>query len=309
MEKLPESRFVDASRSAVPSTSGAIPPGGNPGEATAQQLIAALQEDQYREHALHLLSKNRGICANLALLLWNSFGTIFILLQEVMATYRILSNPDLIARVSNRVCNALVLLQCIASHPETRKQFIKANIPLYLYPFLGTMTNQKHIEYLRLTSLGVVGALVKVDDAEVIHFLLKSEIFPYCLRCMEVGKELSKTVATFIVQRILMHEEGLKYCCSSAERFFAVSHVLRSMVENPAEEPSPRLLKHIIRCYLIMSESPRACDGLRGRLPPRLKDNAVISMLHLGNACSTPCILLNFNLKSNYIIIFSYYRK
>jgi len=39
---------------------------------------------------------------------------------------------------------------------------IKAYIPLYLYPFLGTVNETKPFEYLRLTSLGVIGALVKV---------------------------------------------------------------------------------------------------------------------------------------------------
>jgi len=49
----------------------------------------------------------------------------------------------------------------------------------------------RSFEYLRLTSLGVIGALVKVDDPEVISFLLQTEIIPLCLRIMERGTELS----------------------------------------------------------------------------------------------------------------------
>jgi hypothetical protein len=37
-----------------------------------------------------------------------------------------------------------------------------AHIPLYLYPFLNSTYKPKPFEYLRLTSLGVIGALVKV---------------------------------------------------------------------------------------------------------------------------------------------------
>lgn len=66
------------------------------------------------------------------------------------------------------------------------------------------MSKTRPFEYLRLTSLGVIGALVKVDDTEVINFLLSTEIIPLCLRTMEKGSELSKTVATFIVQKILL---------------------------------------------------------------------------------------------------------
>jgi len=37
-----------------------------------------------------------------------------------------------------------------------------AHIPLFLYPFLHTVSKTRPFEYLRLTSLGVIGALVKV---------------------------------------------------------------------------------------------------------------------------------------------------
>ena len=75
-----------------------------------------------------------------------------------------------------------------------------AKIPLYLYPFLHTTNDSRPFEYLRLTSLGVLGALVKTDEKDVIKFLLSTEIIPLCLRIMEQGTELSRTVATFILQ-------------------------------------------------------------------------------------------------------------
>ena len=50
---------------------------------------------------------------------------------------------------------------------------------------------------------------------------------PLCLRIMERGSELSKTVATFIVQRILLDDSGLVYVCNTAERFYAVSDFIR----------------------------------------------------------------------------------
>lgn len=59
---------------------------------------------------------------------------------------------------------------------------------------MNTVSVSRPFEYLRLTSLGVIGALVKVDDHEVIGFLLQTEIISLCLRIMEMGSELSKTV-------------------------------------------------------------------------------------------------------------------
>lgn len=242
-------------------------------------LVLQLTNPEQREGALLELSKKREAFTDLAPILWHSFGTISALLQEIVAIYPLLSPPTLTPHASNRVCNALALLQCVASHPETRALFLKAHIPLYLYPFLNTVSKNRPFEYLRLTSLGVIGALVKMDDSEVINFLLQTEIIPLCLRIMETGSELSKTVATFIVQKILLDEVGLDYICQTAERFYAVSTVLGNMVLVLVESPSVRLLKHVVRCYLRLSDNARAKEALRQCLPDGLRDNTFTNVL------------------------------
>lgn len=147
-----------------------------------------------------------------------------------------------------RCCNVWLLMPIHDSHswrPTCKMEFFSAfsslskigqnltdfclrctGSPLYLYPFLNTQSKSRPFEYLRLTSLGVIGALVKVDDTEVISFLLSTEIIPLCLRIMETGSELSKTVATFIVQKVLL-EDGkhmpVTSCCnlgSALTQFF-----------------------------------------------------------------------------------------
>ncbi|PSS14413.1 Cell differentiation protein [Actinidia chinensis var. chinensis] len=97
---------------------------------------------------------------------------------------------------------------------------------------------------------------------------------------MDLGSVLSKEVATFIVSKILMQEEGLRYCCDFVERFFAVVRVLGGMVEKRAEKPTLRLLKDIISCYLTLSEVPRTCETLIHFLPPRLKDATFINIFN-----------------------------
>lgn len=134
-----------------------------------------------------------------------------------------LSPPILLQTNSNRVCNVLALFQCIAAHSDTRKEILKSQLPIFLYPFLNTLNKSKPYEHLRLTALGVIGALVKTDSSEIINFLINTEIIQLCLRIMERGSDLSKTVSTFIVQRILADDNGLSYICNSAERFFAVN--------------------------------------------------------------------------------------
>lgn len=154
-----------------------------------------------------------------------------------------------------------------------------AQIPLYLYPCLSTTSKARPFEYLRLTCLGVIGALVKNEDPEVIDFLLSTEIIPLCLRIMETGNELSRTVAIFIIQKILLDRAGLEYVCQTYERFYAIVTVLNSMVIQLVEQRSLRLLKHIIRCYVRLSEHKRALDGLKQTLPGPLRDGTFDEML------------------------------
>ena len=86
------------------------------------------------------------------------------------------------------------------------------------------------------------------------------------------------------MQKILLDEMGLNYICATAERFYAVrgraqsllllllrllslisllnctlqvSTVLSNMVAVLVDQPSVRLLKHIVRCYLRLSDNLR----------------------------------------------------
>jgi hypothetical protein len=91
---------------------------------SVEALVLALVEPETRENALLDLSKKRDLFTDLAPILWHSFGVIPALLQEIVSIYPLLSPPSLTAHASNRVCNALALLQCVASHPDTRAQFL-----------------------------------------------------------------------------------------------------------------------------------------------------------------------------------------
>ncbi len=160
---------------------------------------------------------------------------------------------------------------------------------------MNTQSRAKPFEYLRLTSLGVIGALVKNDDPEVVKSLLGTEIIPLCLRIMETGNELSRTVAIFIVQKIIADPAGLEYICQTTERFFAVVSVLNNLVDqmvvsassvnaasgassaaaasnaNAGENKSARVLKHVVRCYLRLTDDRKAAETLKPLLPKPLQ--------------------------------------
>ena len=238
--------------------------------------VDQIKDESTREKALEELSHKRESLSDLALYIWYSTGTVATLLQEIINTYQLLAPPKLTIAKSNKACSVLALFQCVAAHPETRRPFLQAQIPIFLYPFLNTLNKSKPYEYIRLTALGVIGALVKVDNPEVITYLLNTEIIPLCLRIMERGSELSKTVACFIVQRILLDDNGLKYICEKQERLSAINTVLGFMIKN---KPSSRLVKHIIRSYCRLAENPEGKNLLKNNLPQEMKEMEFINSL------------------------------
>ncbi|KAF1855695.1 hypothetical protein Lal_00002548 [Lupinus albus] len=191
-------------------------------------------------------------------------------------------------------CSSMVRISWLKLRCHMGSQSI-AHIPLFLYPFLNTTSKSRPFEYLRLTSLGVIGALVKNDSSEVINFLLTTEIIPLCLRIMETGSELSKTVAIFIVQKILLDDNGLNYICATYERFYAVGTVLSNMVAQLVESQTARLLKHVVS----LSDNARAREALRQCLPEPLRDATFSSVLR-DDAATKRCLAqLLINLSDN----------
>ena len=238
--------------------------------------INDIKDEKKRYKALEELHKHRETIPNLANYIWYSTGTVAVLLQEIIYTYQFLNPPKLSIEQSNKICTVISLFQCVAENQETCQEFLKAQLPIFLYPFLNTINKSRIYEYLKLTALGVIGALVKVNNPEAISFLLNTEIIPLCLKIMERGTELSKTVVCFIIQRITLDENGLKYICEKTERLYAVDSVLSVMIKN---KPSQRLNKHIIRIFSRLSENNTAKNILKDNLPQELKNESYINSL------------------------------
>ena len=113
------------------------------GTSAMEQLVMEVTSPATRERALLELSKKRESFQELAPYLWHSFGVTAALLQEVVSVYALLvpPAPPLSAPASNRVCNALALLQCVASHAETRSLFLQGTTPSHSsHSFLITLS-------------------------------------------------------------------------------------------------------------------------------------------------------------------------
>lgn len=130
----------------------------------------------------------------------------------------------------------------------------------------------------------------ELHGQEILHVLLDTNLFSLCLHCIRHGdtqiqkvrpsysflffenmnrlyliNEKSVTsvqAATLILMKILMQEDGLKYCCAYPDDFQSLIQVLRQLVEETFtfEIPCPQHLKYVIQCYLCISRVARE-DG------------------------------------------------
>ena len=134
---------------------------------------------------------------------------------------------------------------------------------MYVFPFINSLTKQKTLDHLRITSLGVIGALLKGEDSsEAVKHLVKTELIVLCLRIMKKGTEMSRTVATFIVMKILLDNSGLDYICRTDERMNAVAQILKDLMEEidtskNDDSKDIKMVSQILRCFLRLSENGR----------------------------------------------------
>jgi hypothetical protein len=83
-------------------------------------------------------------------------------------------------------------------------------------------------------------------------------IFYFGNSCIDsLISQMYMQVATFVIQKILLDDSGLRFVCATAHRFFSVTNVLATMVTALVNEPSTKILKHVIRCYLRLTYDRR----------------------------------------------------
>ncbi|XP_051140201.1 uncharacterized protein LOC127257781 [Andrographis paniculata] len=268
------SRAASSGHASAPldSSLGCAPsPAAVENERSNEDLIVDLRDSGHRENALAALAMRAQGSLDLARLVWFSFGTIAILLQEVLSVYPFLSPPSLTPEQSNRLCNVLTILECVAADQDTRILFVRAYIHFYLVTLLNQIGELRCFEPIRLSSLRVFNALLQVPDARVIDLLLESEVIPPCLCAMQRGNESSRKVATLILKRLLLDNMVLRHVYCKLDRCFPVWKALESVVASLLQRPLAPLLRDVITCYLRLLED-ESCLALLQFLPKSLID-------------------------------------
>jgi len=243
-------------------------------------LILNLRDPTKKHLACKALSEMREhYHQNLPILIWYSPGTISALLQEIISTYPFLSPPTLTKNHSDRICHVLGLFQCLVLNDVTKPLFMQADLHIYLFPLINKQIRQVPYDQLKVSSLGVIGALVKAKDPNTIQTLVGTEIIALCLKIMKKGTQLSRIVSTYIVQKILSDRNGLAFICNTDERLLALSQILYDIIEDLSQTPNSaadkenqRLLRHVLGCYQSLAENPNTHSHLIAKMPETLKN-------------------------------------
>jgi CCR4-NOT transcription complex subunit 9 len=134
---------------------------------------------------------------------------------------------------------------------------------MYVFPFINLLTKHRTVELLKVSSLGVIGALLKGDDSsEAVKHLVKTELIVLCLRIMKKGSDVARTTATFIVMKILLDNSGLEYICRTEDRMQAVAQILRDLMDEidankSSDAKEQKMVSQVLRSFLRLSENPR----------------------------------------------------
>jgi CCR4-NOT transcription complex subunit 9 len=198
------------------------------------------------------------------------------LLQEILNLYQYLSPSKLNKEKSDRASHILSLFQEIALNSKTRKEFLESQLLVFLYPFLNISSRAKIYDVIRLSALGVIAALVKRDDSVVIIFLLNTGIIPILLKIIERGTDLSRTIAFFILHRIVYDSKGFSYICEMKERLHAITYILGMIMHNKI---SQRLKNYILKIFVLLIENKEAKNMIKQESLDKIKDeNFIISL-------------------------------
>ncbi|KAL3532974.1 hypothetical protein ACH5RR_006495 [Cinchona calisaya] len=250
------------------------------------EVILELQLEYSRESALRCLSNfllekreddPENYCRT-GCMLYFSCSTMTLLLQEVQIFLALMADDFLTVRSCNRLINVLTLFQCIAANNETRHKFVESGIPNFLVPLLLFKTSLEKFENVRVVALSVFGILCQAREPKIIQWALRSNLVETSCIVLEIGNELSKVIGMHIIEAILKHDMGKSYICSPyndcllARLTRTWDHLITLLAMDL--EFSPRLLFHIVRCYVLLCTDSRGTNAVRENLSSHFVDGS-----------------------------------
>nr|CAD1835811.1 unnamed protein product [Ananas comosus var. bracteatus] len=225
------------------------------------------------------------------------------LLEEIVVFYMRMVPDNLDVRPIKRLANVLTLFQCVAANDETREKFvncmplfsliyhismglgfaiIRAGAPNFLIPLILSDSEIEIFDYARSVALSVIGILCQGREPTILQWAIKSNIVEACHTIIQNGSELNQVIAMHILEAILQDSIGISYVCDPIHNSL-LSGLMKTWDDLVTllaadQETSPRLLFHVIRCYLILCTHDRGYKTVRKSLPDAITNGSFDKM-------------------------------
>ncbi|XP_031378232.1 protein CAF40-like [Punica granatum] len=256
------------------------------------QLILKLQDPTERESALRMLSsylfeKREEEPENyymVGLLLYYSCGTMTLLIQvQSLTQFSEHLMVFLRKEAAMRLINAIILFQCIAANKLTRQKIVSFQMANLLVPLVMHQSPLKVYDNVRAVALSVIGIICQDRELEMIDWAIQSDILEVCWLSIETGNELTKVVGLHILESILQTNFGRSWLLteSNSSQQDKLLKTLGTLVKIMAAYGSclPRLLFHIIRCYILLCRESRGYDIVKEAVASPLLDGTFSNIL------------------------------
>ncbi|KAI3985766.1 hypothetical protein MKX01_030680 [Papaver californicum] len=248
------------------------------------RVILELQDESSRETALRCLSsflieireENPVMYNETGYMLYYSFGTMSILLQEILAFLRKMVEGSLKYRSIKRIANVLTLIQSIAANSATREKLVDSQVPIFLLPVIKFKSPSEDFDNICAVALSVIGILCQAKEPKIIKWAVDNQISEACWSCTDAGNELTRVIGFHILEAILRNEYGMSYICSPMcdDLLTGLMKAWREMITILAknQDYSPRLVFHVLRCYMLLCVHIRGFSAVLSYLPDPMLD-------------------------------------
>ncbi|KAI3868979.1 hypothetical protein MKW92_007100 [Papaver armeniacum] len=228
------------------------------------RAILELQDESSRETALRCLSRflieireeNPRMFKDAGHMLYYSFGTMSILLQEILAFLR--------KMVEGRL----------------KYRSIKPQVPIFLLPVIKFKSPLEDFDNICAVALSVIGIMCQAREPKIIKWAVDNQISEACWSCTDTGNELTRVIGMHILEAILRNEYGMSYICSPMcdDLLTGLMKAWREMITILAknQDYSPRLVFHVLRCYMLLCVHDRGFSAVLSCLPDPMLDGTFI---------------------------------
>ncbi|XP_026406643.1 CCR4-NOT transcription complex subunit 9-like isoform X3 [Papaver somniferum] len=250
------------------------------------RVILELQDESSRETALRCLSRflieireeNPRMYNDAGHMLYYSFGTMSILLQEILAFLRKMVEGSLKYRSIKRIANVLTLIQAnrlfsIAANSATREKLIDSQVPIFLLPVIKFKGPLEDFDNICAVALSVIGIMCQAREPKIIKWAVDNQISEACWSCTDTGNELTRVIGMHILEAILRNEYGGE---TSDLSNLVLSCSPKITILAKSQDYSPRLVFHVLRCYMLLCVHDRGFSAVLSYLLDPMLDGTFI---------------------------------